>query len=279
MNDETLRRQLLRIQGDEPSQEFLDGLRDRLDDGTQVEDGSLDDAGRVTVIDVEDRPQGGRRTRLLWPMVAAAVVIAGFLVALQVVIGEESDLETATSTVAHRVGDSWLQSIVEGDRATFRSLHADDVEVDDTLMGFSEDTGLLTAARIRELYYDGFDALQAAIAIDDDEIRVEGCIDIAENEVRCRFTATMIGTDDYHYSVEALLVVEDRSIISIDFSTTTNPSDFRSSIQNFLEEEATDEDRACLALGFNTTGCGEHESDFVTRYAAFYEAAQDPTGG
>ena len=186
-------------------------------------------------------------------------------------LGGQSDVATSTSTEASRVGEAWLTAIAAGDRDAFATLHADDLVVDDTVIGFSEDVGILTPDRLSELYLDGFDSLQAAVEIDDDVLRLDGCRDTGPDRVRCAFTATMIGPaspgvigpDDYTYTVTADLVVEDRLIRSIDFSTATNPADFRSVIDGFVDREANDEDLACMAIGFNTAGCGRHESDFI----------------
>ncbi len=284
MNDEALRRQLRRVQGDEPSPEFVDGLRGRL----LGEDSMSWTAPRtaeedVTVIELDhdiERDSGqGRRPRVLWAVAAAAALLVGIPLLARAVTGGEPNLETATTSQAQRTGEAWLSSIVDDDRDAFTALHANGFEADDTLMGFAEDTGVLTPTRVAELYFDGFDALQAAIETDGDLIRSNGCQDTEDRTVRCSFTATMIGPESYSYTLTAELIVEDRLITSIDFSTTTDPADFRSLIQEFLEEEATEEDRSCLLLGFNTVGCGEYESDFVGRYAAYYEAAQESSGG
>lgn len=276
MNDDTLRRQLQRIQGDDPSPEFVDRVRLRLGEGPRPRAGLVLDGKDTTVVGLDRSPVIGRRSRLLWPLAAAAVLVVGALVALQVIVSDDAETDIAATSEIRLIGDAWLRSIINGDREAFVALHASDVEVDDTLMGFSEDSELLTSARIFELYYDGFDALQAALDIDNDVIRSDGCEETGPRAIRCAFTATMIGTNDYNYTVVADIVAEDRLITSIDFTTATDPADFRLVIQDFLDEEATDEDRACLVLGFNTLGCGQHESDFLTRYATYYEA-QLPT--
>ncbi len=282
MNDETLRRQLRRIQGEEPTPEVVDRLRQRVSDASRVGAGSgasgepATGNSHVTVVDLDHRRSAARSRPSVWPMVAAAALLVGGLVALRGATINDSENGVASTTEIKQVGEAWLRSIIDGDRAAFEALHAADVEVDDTLMGFSEDTDILTSARITEQYNDGFDALQAALAADDDVIRSDGCQGTDNDQViRCAFTATMIGTADYTYTISAELVVEDRLITSIDFSTDTEPADLRDLIQDFMDTEATDEDRACLTLGFNTVGCGRHESDFLTRYVAFYEEAQE----
>ncbi len=281
MNEETLRRGLQRIQGEEPAPEVIDRLRQRVSAASQPIGSTSPDAGpvtdseQVTVLDLEHRPPSGRRRLSPWPVAAAAALLIGGLLSLRMMAGDDSETSVASTTEIRQIGNAWLQSIIDWDRAAFEALHADDVAVDDTLMGFSEDTDILTSARIAEIYDDGFDALQAALAADDDVIRSDGCQETDDGTILCAFTATMIGTPEYTFTVSAELSVEDRLITSIDFSTDTDPADLRSVIQDFMETDATDEDRACLALGFNTVGCGQHESDFLTRYLAFYEGAQE----
>ncbi len=276
MNDEALGRRLGQIPGEDPSPEYVDQLRRRLRQPT-AETGPATAASPTappapTLIPLERRPTDRRRHWPVWPLAAAAALLVALVVVAQVRNNQTSDLATSPTTDARQVGERWLQSIVGNDREAFVDLHADDFVADDTLMGFSEDVALLTPTRITELYVDGFDALQAALAVDEDRIWSEGCQDLSDGQVSCAFTATMIGTDDLTYTVTAVLVVEQRLITSIDFSTTTDPADFRSAVEDFVSQEATADDLACLALGFNTVGCGQHESDFITRYRAFFEA-------
>ncbi len=260
MNDISLRRQLDRIDGDGPSPKFVGRLRDTL---------AGDAAERPAAVSIE---RSAPRRRPLEPLALAAaaiVLVVGMIVAIQAV-RDDSAVAPASPAAAARIGDAWLRAIVDGNRDAFLALHGPDLEVDDTLMGFSEDVGILTDDRVGELYASGFDALQAAVAIDDDEITPLGC-GPSGVAVRCIFSVTMIGTPQYRYTVVADLTVVGSLIRRIDFSTTTTPVNLRSMIDEFLATEATDDDRACLALGFNTVGCGEHESDFLRRYIAFYE--------
>ncbi|MDW3176637.1 MAG: hypothetical protein R8J94_04530 [Acidimicrobiia bacterium] len=284
MNEQALREQLRRIDGEGPSSTFDRALRAQLrgvesaDVANQDSDNhdadlydtvvSPHEGAMVEFIDRRSAPPRSSR----WPFLgAAAALILVLAIVVQSVSDEGGDL-TAANSEAVGVGDAWLQTIIDSDRDGFLALHAEDVVVNDTLMGFSKDTQLLTDARIGELYADGFDALQAALAIDDDVVTADGCSFVEAASVECAFTATMIGTGAYSYTVTALMVVEDGLIRSIDFTTITDPADFRVFIEDFLENEATNEDRACLTLGFNTVGCGEHESDFIMRYAGYYEA-------
>lgn len=276
MIDRTLERGLQRVQGEEPTAEFVDELRNHLAEIETTGAAARPGHEPVTVLGLRSRPTSDGRSRILVSAAAAILFAIGFGVTIRMVSRTDAEIGVSTATEAVQVGETWLQTIVDGDRESFLALHAVDLEVDDTLMGFSEDTGILTSARVSELYDDGFDALQAAVEIDGDVIQAEGCEATDDGQTRCSFTATMIGTNTYSYTVTAVLDVEDRLISAIEFSTTTEPADFRSLVEGFLESEATDEDRACMALGFNTIGCGVHESDFVTRYAAYYEAAASP---
>jgi hypothetical protein len=286
MNDDSLRQRLHRIQGGEPSPEFVEQLRRRLSEGEEPtspvgpQNSSVDGDGTVIEIDLNHPPGAQRRPRGLWAA-AAAVLVIGIPLMISAIAGTGTDREvgTAATTEVHRVGEAWIRSVIDDDRAAFVALHAPGFESDDTLMGFSEDVGLLTPNRVSEIYFGGFDAFQAARRIDGDAVRSNGCEDVDGDTVQCGFTSTMIGTDDYTYTVLVELVVEDELITSVDFSVTTEPADFRLFVEDFFDDEATDDDRACLALGFNTVGCGEHESDFVTRYAAYYEAKRQPPGG
>lgn len=284
-HDLTLRTQLRRIDGDGPSVEFTETLRRNLQDaaaGSVPKQATLIDLRPPAPLDAADGPTPashtpGRPGR--WLLSAAAVLVVGALLALAATERPRGEVGVASTTPISQLGEAWLASIVEGDLETFASLHGPDLTVDDTLMGFSEDVDILTPARIGELYYGGFEALQAAIAIDGDTITSNGCDPISQRRIRCAFTATMIGTADYTYTVIADLTVDAQLIVSIDFSTKTEPADFRDQVQGFLDTEATADDRACLALGFNTAGCGEHESDFIGRYAAYYEANRSPADG
>ena len=161
MNEETLRSQLDTIRGEEPAPEVVERMRRQVHDAAKPRTGPSPAGDPVTLVDVERRSDGERRRPPTWPLVAAAVVLVGALLAVQAVTGDRSQTNVASTTEIQQVGDAWLRSIIDGDRAAFEALHAADVEVDDTLMGFSEDVDILTSARIAELYYDGFDALQA----------------------------------------------------------------------------------------------------------------------
>ncbi|MGI9594560.1 MAG: hypothetical protein ACR2QK_00285 [Acidimicrobiales bacterium] len=282
MNDETLRQHLHHIQGEEPSQQFVDSLRRQVADQAGPSTGSPtgsslppDPADDQTVIDF---PAGagpvGRPFRRSFLLVAAAILI-GVVALIRVIPDDRPALETATTTEAHRVGEAWLQAIVTNDKQAFVALHAAEVDVDDTLMGYSRDAGILTPERVEELYRAGFDAFQTSLAVDDDFVRSDGCEDLDRQQVRCSFTASMIGTDEYTYTIVADLTVENRRITSIMFETTTDPPELRAAVDSFFAEEANDQDRACMVLGFNTVGCGEHDSDFMRRYVEHYEAQQE----
>ncbi len=89
--------------------------------------------------------------------------------------------------------------------------------------------------------------------------------------MRCSYTTAILGRQGYSYTTDALIAFEDGLITTITFGTTTEPADLRSHVQDFFATEATDDDLACIILGFNTTGCGRHDADFMARYLRFYE--------
>ncbi len=278
MSDETLRRQLQNLEGEAPSDDFVEALRLRIQEQATQE--TTPGPAGSTVIDFGK--QGGStpgRFGRVW-LLAAAAALVGAMLLTQLLPDDGAPLETAATTEAREIGDAWLASIINNDRTSFVALHADDLRTNDTLMAYSQDVDLLTPARVAELYLDGFEAFQRSLAVDGDVVRAEGCDDIDSGQVRCIYTASLIGTDDYTYTVAADLTVESRLITAIDFTEiSTEPSDLRSQSEAFFDEEATDEDRACLLLGFNTRGCGEHDSDFMRRYIAYYEARRSPNDG
>lgn len=278
MNDDDLRQQLGRIEGEAPSNDFVEGLRGRLtSNGSLLDSHSPDPSSRsaefADIADVVPMIGTDRRPRRwpAWSLAAAVIVFGGVLLARNLP-DDGAPLGTAATTNAGEIGEAWLDAIVENDRPGFVALHAEGLETDDTLMGYSSDVDVLTPARVADLYLDGFDAFQVSLATDGDTVRADGCENVDSERTRCRYSATMLGNDDYSYRVEAELTVEDRQITSISFTEiATEPADLRSEVQRFLDTEADEEDRACLLLGFNTVGCGQHESDFLNRYVAFYE--------
>ncbi|MEM9652912.1 MAG: hypothetical protein AAGA65_12500 [Actinomycetota bacterium] len=261
MNDDALGRELERIGGEGPSEEFVGSLRRRLAEREPVD---------------SDPTANGSRRPTIWLLAAAAAV--ALLVAVAFRPGEDPALEVAATSEAQTVGDAWLAAIEEADRASFVALHASGFEADDTLMGYAKEIDVLTPARITDLYFDGFDAFQASLAVDGDTVRGEGCRTGEQGRATCVFTTTLIGTAAYSYRISVDLTVADGRITRLAFEdVTTEPADLRSLIEPFLETEATEEDRACLVLGFNTVGCGRHDSDFLTRYIEYYEADRAET--
>lgn len=278
MSDETLRRQLQNLEGETPSDDFVEALRLRIEEQAAQETTSTPDGGTVIDFGKQGGSTPGRFGRV-WLLAAAAALVGAMLLS-QLLPDDGAPLETAATTEAREIGNAWLASIIDNDRASFVALHTDDLQTNDTLMAYSRDVDLLTSARIAELYFDGFDAFQRSLAVDGDAVRSEGCEDIDSGQVRCIYTASLIGTDSYSYTVAADLTIENRMIATIDFTEiSTKPSDLRSNSQAFFDDAATDEDRACMLLGFNTLGCGEHDSDFMRRYIAYYEARQSPNDG
>lgn len=275
MNDDTLRRQLQQIQGEEPAPEFVDRLRSSLSGESSAGGGSAGNGGPVTMIGLQSpAPETPRRFRPMWPLLAAAVVLGAVLLTVAFPT-DDVPVDTATTTEAVQTGEAWLESIVNNDREAFEMLHAAELESNDTLMAYSKDLGLLTPSTVSELYLDGFDAFQVSLTADGDVLRPDGCEGADPGVARCRYTASLIGTEDYAYTAVAELTVVDGRIVAVDFAeVSTKPADLRSEIQDFMDEEATDEDRACLVLGFNTVGCGRHDSDFMARYIAYYESRQ-----
>lgn len=273
MNEQTLRRELQLIEGEGPSEDFIRELRATLDDERNQGTDRRFNRDPSTVVDI-GRGEGFVERRFVLVRMAAAVALLIGAGALAVALtNQPSEVEVAGSVES--IGDAWLRSIVDGDRATFVALHAEDFEADDTLMAFSQDVDLLTPPRITELYFDGFDAFQQAIAVDQDTVNADGCVVITDDRARCRYSATLIGTQDYSFSAAVDLTVADGRISKVAFTEiSTTPTDLQASLDGFLEREANDDDRACLLLGFNTIGCGVHESDFMHRYIAFHEAQQ-----
>ncbi len=285
MTDDALSEGLQRIEGEGPSPDFVDGLRQRLTaealgrptDGVDPSPGgpSTPSAPSVTVLGTDRTAVApAPRSRLAVPLTAAAALLVGAFLATLVRSDDSTVQPTTTATEARQVGEAWLQAIVVGDRAGFVELHADDLTTNDTLMGFSRDAGILTDERIGELYFAGFDAFQASAA--SATVRSDGCRDLRRVEVRCAYTAPIGDSAVYTYTNTVDLVVEDGRIVSLSFMTTTDPADLRSDVDAFFAEEATDDDRACIALGFNTVGCGRLEADFARRYIEFHEAADEP---
>ncbi len=291
MNDEGLREQLQTIRGEDPSDRFVNQLRSRIDGDPATptvepaerseatgEERPVAEDRQVTVVDLRDSTEGGNAW--LRPSLLTAAAVALLAVVLVPLLRQDDGppLGTAGVSQSQQVGDAWLRSIIEDDRAAFVALHADGVSVNDTVMGYSSENGVLTPERVSELYFDGFDALQASLIIDGDFLRSGGCDDVGDDQVRCSFTASLLGTEDYTYTMTADMTVEDRLITTIRFGTETEPEDLRSVVEPFFAELANDEDVACMALGFNTEGCGRHDSDFMSRYVAFYEQQQDQEG-
>ncbi len=300
MNEQTLIDQLRTIEGEDPSPAFIDALRLRIDDSLHVDrpapsghevapldHGPVTTAGdepsnnnAVTLIEIGRNNQAGEKSfGTTWPLVAAAALIIAVSVAL-LLPNDDAPSDIAAASEARSVGDAWVMSIIGNDKDAFVELHDPEFETNDTLMAYSRDADLLTSARVSELYFDGFDAFQASLAADGDFVRSDGCLQVDDDRVRCGYTASMIGTTRYTYSVTADLTVADGRITDLEFAEiTTKPADLRDEAQRFFDEAATDEDRSCLLLGFNTPGCGEHDSDFMRRYVEYYEARQDPADG
>lgn len=279
--DENLRRRLRRLGGDDPAPDYVDRLREQLTRTGVAESGSTPPRpGEPPTPLLPDTagPDGPPRVRRPVIVLAAAVLLVGAVLALRAVPGDTPAQQTAAASPELEIGEAWLRSIVEGDRDGFVALHVAEPEVNDTLLGFSRDAEILTEGRIGELYFAGFDAFQASLAVDGDFVRSSPCVEVDTGVVRCGYRASLIGSAQYSYVVTAELTVEDGLITRVVFETTTDPADLRDSVEAFFAEAATDEDRACMALGFNTVGCGEHESDFMHRYVDFHQARTGADG-
>lgn len=297
MSDDALRHRLQQIQGDEPDERFVDALRDRLLDEPEPAAGPILVPGPepdqpATVIELGGRrqqpvdptePTGPRWSRAAWPLTAAAVLLFGGLVLAGVGGGGNDAAPLETASERQEVGESWVRSIVDGDRDAFVAVHHPDVTANDTLMAYSRDGGVLTPDRVAEFYFAGFDAFVISVEIDGDIVRSEGCTDTdrddTDDTVRCGYTTSLIGSARHTYTVFAELTVEDGLITAVEFDEpTTDPPDLRDDVERFFADEATDDDRACMALGFNTPGCGEQDSDFLRRYIDYHEARKATDG-
>lgn len=301
MSNDEFDQMIAELRGRSPSPDFVAELRRTLGDELTRTDGArspADEEGEVTVIDIDDRPietsRRPSRGRVL-AAVAAAVAL-GFIVLLAAGRGPDTTAtdqdpatEGDTSTTAPpttgqvdrpdlvAIGEAWTRAIVEGDRQAFVALHGPDLLVDDTVIGWSAINGTLTDQAITELYFAGFDALQASLAIDGDTIRSDGCVYFpASGNVQCEYSASIIG-EGRTRTMRANMGIDDGLITRIDFTVLdTDPPRIMALVPQFINGSEVAMDRTCLEIGFNSVACGEHESDVFQRFLPEFETRLDP---
>lgn len=179
----------------------------------------------------------------------------------------------STASEALVVGNAWVASIVDNDRAAFEALHAPTIDTNDTLMAWTLLVlGGMSQETVADLYFDGFDAFQASIETDEDFIDVDGCELIPNRDqlARCSYRASLVGGEET-FTVRADLTVEDGLITNVSFATGNEPADLMSRLPRYFIEFGTEQDNACREIGFNSVECGQHESDLLTRYLDFLE--------
>jgi len=230
-------------------------------------------------------------------MTAAAVALIG-LFALMFLSGPEPEASSADDTLEDdpppvtttttenattstteplptdpfEIGEAWLASIVDSERERFIALHEDGFQqANETLMMWGWHSNRPGAFADR--YFEGFDAFQASLDVDDDEILEQGCRPAGDNKVFCILRTTLIGERETS-GIGAVLTVDPAvgiTNVRLDLGST-EPSDLFGYWQNFLAEEATERDIGCADIGFNSVECGIHESNVLRRYIDFYRS-------
>ena len=301
MRDQDLRLHLEALDGEEPSEQFVDELwaRVRRERSPSLEILDRDDEGEPPLTDVLSDTNPSRTTGLVVLAVAAAAVVLvilsfGFLggadSATDVDVSTEPAPAVPEPTVepargsAVQVADAWLGAIVDNDPESFRALHAHDARVSQSLMGWNQPLPRdLTFPGQADAYFGGFDAFQASISADGDDLVAEGCEESGAI-ARCHFTVSLIGPDlRPTVSYDVAVTVTDGLVSSVSITARESPTGMWSRLVDgfFGEEgEATAEDRACFEIGWNSVECGAHESEMVRRYLAVYHAELlDPVDG
>ena len=168
------------------------------------------------------------------------------------------------------VGEAWLDSIVDNDRATFLALHPPDfTAANETLMMWGFRAG--RPLEFGDRYLAGFDAFQAAIDVDDDVVTRQPCRLVADRRVFCGFTATVVGGPETTTTQAVLTVDENGTIVEVRIDAgTSDPTDLFRYWRSFIDDNADERDLACLDIGFNSVVCGIQESNLLRRYVEFY---------
>lgn len=203
---------------------------------------------------------------------------------------EESSLTTTTvSTTTSTteplpaepmdVGEAWLASIVDGDRDRFVALHDDGFDqTNETLMMWGWHSN--RPGTFADRYFDGYDAFEAALAVDDDEIVERGCRPVGNDLVYCVLRTTLIGGRETSGFGAVLNVDQGGSITKVRLDlASTEPADLFRYWQDFLTEEATERDVGCAEIGFNSVECGIQESNVLRRYIDYYRERPNSESG
>lgn len=176
------------VEGEEPSEEFLESLSQRLNAALADQPGPSNPEEEIYVVDLEVRDDSRQRqwwkSRGLMLSASAAIVLAVVLAAAIWLGDAEGDSEsgevaavpettdptpqtdppatsstTTESSVVEEggtdgdelmaVGEAWLQSVVDNDETTFRALHAADARVTNTVIGWGP-VELVSSGRLDE---------------------------------------------------------------------------------------------------------------------------------
>ncbi len=302
MNDEEFRQKLREVDERSPSVDFVLKLRQVLEQEVRTMSELRLKEGQVTMIDVDDeqtpKTKLGPRGRLLAIGFAATLLVVAILAVQATRGGDRVSIEQTPATAAEisttsipatsatiasststipqsdltAVGDAWVQSIVDNDRAKFVAMHSPDLQVDNTVIGWAGITGTLDGETIESLYFDGFDALQASLRADDDTIRADGCIYFQESgNVQCEYTASILGGSETR-TMRANMGIAEGLIERIAFTGVgSEPPRIMGFIRPFLNDSDVAKDHDCLAIAFNSVECGEHESDVFRRFLPEFE--------
>ena len=293
---------------DRPTDEFVDRLGRRLDielwsvptlDGTTpppIDDDITSHQGGIMVLELDDRPPGDVadqprfNRRLLGAVAAAAVVVVVGLTALFWAGRDGTNVSTAddpiTSTIPREestvddvqpapealptepiaVGEAWIQSILDGDRDTFVALHAPNFTAHNTLMMASSG---MPVDQVESYYFDGFDARTAWLRIGGDPTESDGCEEKPNGRFDCGYTQQLLGRADKLAFIRADLAIVDGLVTDVRLDVSHDPDGLMSLVPLFLGIEATETDRECADIGFNSVECADNYPDMLRRYLEY----------